>query len=325
MFDWNDLKFFLAVARHGSTIAGSKALRTSQSTVHRRVGALERQLNCKLVRRHQTGYRLTELGEQLQTYALAVEVAATAFERRSNASDRGLGGTVRITCPEAFGSRLVRSRLIEKFNARYPNLTVEMVMSDRLLDLSKGEADIAFRAAVPTNRALFGRKIARSPWAIYASADYVQRYGGIASAKEIERHSVVRFDGDMRSHPAARWLQSVAPRAKVSARGSGLPAVLMAVKSGAGIGVLPAIVGETEKDLARLFGPLSELPTDFYMFMHEDMKRTPRVRTLFNFMAGELPALRSILTPAFELKKAQLVVPARTRKRTRPAGRRGAP
>ena len=97
MFDWNDLRYFLAVARTGSTIAAAKALGWSQSTVQRRLARLERQLGCKLLERHPTGYRLTALGEDLRRYAEQVEEAVAVFERHLAASDKRLTGTVRVS------------------------------------------------------------------------------------------------------------------------------------------------------------------------------------------------------------------------------------
>jgi DNA-binding transcriptional LysR family regulator len=320
MFDWNDLKYFLAVARHGSTIAAAKALGSSQSTVHRRLVTLEKQLNCRLVLRQVTGYRLTELGEELRDYAQRVENAALDFQRRLAASKTDLTGTVRVTCPEALGARLMRSHLIEKFNKRYPKLRVEFVMSDKFVDLAKGEADIAFRAAVPTDGTLFGRKIAPSPWAVYASKAYVERHGGIDKIADIDRHAMIRFDGDMRSHPAARWLQSVAPNARIAARGSALPAVLLALRSGVGMAAIPMIVGEEESDLVQLFGPIPNLPSDIYLLMHEDMKRTPRVRAFFDFIIEELATLRPLLTPRQCSLKSRNAAPVRSRRLNKKGG-----
>ena len=109
MFDWNDLRHFLAVARHGSTLAAAKALKVSHSTVHRRVEELEKNVGRKLVKRHSTGYGLTELGHEMRAYAERVEDTVLAFERRLAASETNLVGVLRVTCPEAFGSRLMRS------------------------------------------------------------------------------------------------------------------------------------------------------------------------------------------------------------------------
>jgi DNA-binding transcriptional LysR family regulator len=149
VFDWNDLKYFLAVARNGSTLAAAKVLGTSQSTVHRRLRELERRVGRSLIKRHPTGYRLTELGNLMVVYAERVEEAVVTFERNLIASDQGLVGIIRVTCPEAFGYRLMRSNVVDKFTTRFPGLRVEFVMSDKLLDLAKGEADIAIRGGRP--------------------------------------------------------------------------------------------------------------------------------------------------------------------------------
>jgi DNA-binding transcriptional LysR family regulator len=295
MQDWDDLRHFLAVARKGSTLAAAKMLGVSQSTVHRRVQALEKRLGRQLVKRHPTGYRLTELGEAMQGYAEGVEDAVAAFERRLAADKKDLSGTVRVTCPEAVGYRLMRSSLPDKFSVLFPALQVEFIMSDKLVDLGKGQADIAIRAAAPTDNALVGRKIAASPWAVYASRSYVDRHGSPERKEDIQHHTVIRFDGEMSDHSAARWLHSVAPNAKVAARATSLPTMLLAVKSGIGLAPLPLIVGENENDLVRLLGPLSDLNTQFYLLMHQDMMRTPRVRGLFDFIVKEVKSVRAIL------------------------------
>src|ERR1700687_5544206 len=120
MFDWNDLRYFLAVARNGSTLAAAKALGLSQSTVHRRLAALEGRLGRRLVHRHPTGYRLTELGEELRPYAESVEASVGGFERHFVSSDPSHIGTVRVTCPASAAHRLMRSQLLDKFHERYP-------------------------------------------------------------------------------------------------------------------------------------------------------------------------------------------------------------
>jgi len=296
MFDWNDLRHFLAVARCGSTISAAKALNVNQSTVHRRLEELEKGVGRRLFVRQPTGYKLTEIGQDIVSYAEKVEETVQALQRRLAASDTERIGTIRVTCPEVLGLRLMRSQLIEKFNSQYPGLRVEMVISDRYLDLAKGEADVAFRAVpISTDPTLFGRKIVPSPWAVYASKGYIELHGNIQRGEEINRHAVIQFEASMREHPAARWLQSVAPEAKVTARGSSLPAVLTAVKSGVGVGILPVNLGDNESDLVRLFGPIPNLPSDIYLLIHEDMKETPRVRVFFNFIISELATVRQIL------------------------------
>jgi DNA-binding transcriptional LysR family regulator len=103
------------------------------------------------------------------------------------------------------------------------------------------------------------------------------------------------FDGNMLNHPAAQWLQTAAPDARVAARSTSLPSLLQAIKSGAGVGTLPVIVGDAEGDLVRLYGPIPNLATGFYLLMHEDMKTTPRVQAFFDFVIEEIATIREIL------------------------------
>ena len=307
MRDWDDLKYFVAVARYGSTLAAAKALGLSQSTVHRRLEMLEKQLGRQLVKRHPNGYRLTETGEAMRAYAEQVEDAVLTFERQLAATETELSGAVRITCPEAVGYRLMRSALPDKFSARYPKLRLEFVMTDRIVELAKGEADIALRATAPAETALVGRKIADPPWAIYASRAYAERHGRPQRKEELNRHALVGFDGALKDHAVAKWLRSAAPNAKIAARATSVAAVLMAVKSGAGIAPLPVIMGDEDGDLVKLLGPYPGLSTPFYLFMHEDMRRTPRVRAFFDFAISEARTIRKILegkspTPSKDVK-----------------------
>lgn len=295
MFDWDDLRHFLAVARHGSTIQAAKALGINQSTVQRRVAALERQLRQRLFERRPEGYRLTRLGEELRPIAERVERDITDFSRHSASSNVELVGTIRVTCPETAGYRIMKSPVLDAFHERYPGLRVEMLMVDRVLDLAKGEADIAFRTSDPKDDALVARKVAEVPWAIFASRAYLDRRGAPKTVEEIANHDVVQFDGPIAEHPGARWLKRVAPHARIAARCTSTPALVLAVKSGAAISPLPVIAVEQEPDVVCLFDSIPELRLPFYLLIHRDMQRTPRVRAFCDFVAGEMKAFRKLL------------------------------
>jgi len=296
VFDWNDLKLFLAFARNGSTLAAAKALGVNQSTVHRRLAALEECLGRRLVERHLTGYRLTALGEELRPYAERVEEAAAAFERHLASCDQELTGKIRVTCPAAVADRLARTPLIDAFHARYPDLRVELVMSERFLDLSKGEADIAIRAGESPDDALVGRKIAEGRWGVYASRSYVERHGRPERQEDIERHLVVAFDGAIAHYPAAQWLRSIAPNATVAARSDNWPGFVLAVKSGAGLAPLLTSEGNRDSDLVRVIDNIPELVTNYYLLTHRDLQRVPRVRAFFDFVSTEIKAFRAALS-----------------------------
>jgi DNA-binding transcriptional LysR family regulator len=295
MFDWNDLRYFLAVARHGSTIAAGKALGLSQSTVHRRLGELERRIGRQLVTRHASGYKLTEFGEALLPYADRVNAAIVDVERRVSDTTRDLTGTVRVTCPEPIVYRMTQSKLIDRFHARHPGLRVEFVTSDRYLDLSKGEVDVAFRSG-DTDDELVGRKIADSIWAVYASRDYIERHGKPERIEDLPRHPLVGFDDTLAGHRAAKWMRDVAPDATVAARNNSVLGLVYAVKSGVGIGALPIALGDAEPDLVRVLGPIAELSRSWRLLAHPDVRRTPRVAAFFDFIIEEREALKPILT-----------------------------
>jgi DNA-binding transcriptional LysR family regulator len=249
VFDWNDIKYFLAVARHGSTIAAGKALQLSQSTVQRRLVELEKRIGRKLVTRTSTGYRLTDFGKELRPYAERIEVMVRDFERHVSDVGRDRSGVIRVTCPEPIVHRM--TPLIERFHARHPELRVEFVMSDRYLDLSKGEADVAFRSG-DTDDELVGRKIADSVWAVYASCSYIERHGKPDYVEDLSRHVLVCLDVSMSNHRVAKWLKVVAPGAKIAARNSSVLGLMYAVKSGVGIGPLPTAIADAETDLVRV-------------------------------------------------------------------------
>ena len=295
MFDWTDLKYLLAVARHRSTIAAAKALGLSQSTVHRRLCELERRIGRQLAVRHPSGYRLTELGEALVPFAERVEAAVTDFERRVTDKALDLTGVIRLTCPEPLIYRLTQSGLIDRFHARHPKLRVEFVTSDRYLDLSKGEADVAFRSG-DTDDELVGRKIADSVWAVYASSAYIRQHGKPERIDDMAHHRLVGFDDTLGSHRAAAWLREVAPQAKMAARNNSVLGLVSSVKSGLGVGALPTALGDAEPDLVRLFGPVAALSRSWRLLAHPDLRRTPRISAFFDFIVEERDSLKSIFT-----------------------------
>jgi molybdate transport repressor ModE-like protein len=295
MFDWNDLKYLLAIARHRSTTAAAKALGLSQSTVHRRLAELERRIGRQLVTRHTTGYRLTEFGEKLVPHAERIEAAVKDVERQATGAARDLSGVIRVTCPEPIVYRMTQSKLIERFHARYPKLRVEFVTSDRYLDLSKGEADVAFRSG-DTEDELVGRKIADSFWAVYASHSYIGRHGRPERVDDLSRHVLVGFDESLSNHRASTWLKEVAPDARMSARNNSVLGLVYAVKSGIGLGPLPTALGDAEPDLVRVLGPIPALARSWRLLTHTDLRRAPRIAAFFDFIMEEREALKSILT-----------------------------
>jgi len=294
MYNWDDLKFLLAVARHGSTTAAAKAMGISQSTVQRRLVEFERTLGSRIVVRHAQGCRLTALGMELLPLAEDAESAAFAIARRVAAHGTNLTGTIRLTCPEAMVDRLARSGLLDAFHARHPGLKVELAMSDRFLDLARGEADIAIRAGNLTGDDLIARKLADSPWALFASSSYVERHGRPASPNRMNDHIAVDFDGPLREHRAAIWFRGIAPNVRSIAHNNSIPGLIQAVRAGLGIAPLPVVLG-LEHGLIQLFEPVPELATSWYLLVHKDLRNTPRIEAFFDFVAANMATLKPML------------------------------
>jgi DNA-binding transcriptional LysR family regulator len=288
VFDWNDLRHFLAVARRGSIGATAKALGVNQSTVQRRLLALERGLGCVLVERHATGYRLTEHGQILLASVTDVEAAVDAVQRRVASFDDKDVGPVRVTCLVTVGQRIVRSGLLDAFHARHRGMVVELLMEQRMLDLSKGEADIAIRGGTPGPGALVGRKIAELPWGIYASRAFIERHGRPAEPRDIERFAVVELIDELENLPAVRWMRLHASQARIAARCANIPSVHLAVKSGAGLAPLPAVHAAADADLVSVLGTIPELNYPMFLVTHKDVRRRPRVNAFFEFCVREL-------------------------------------
>ena len=295
MFDWNDLKYFLAVARQNSTIAAGKSLGISQSTVHRRLNELERRLQRKLVSREPTGYRLTDYAKGLLPYAERIESGVLEFQRHVLDQARDLSGIIRVTCPEPIVFRLTKSPLLERFLERYPELRIKFVSSDRYLNLSKGEADIAFRSG-DTDEELIGRKIADSLWAVYASRDYIASHGKPQGLEELKRHPLVAFDSSLSNHRTSMWLKEVAPDATIAAQSSSVLGLVSSIKSGVGIGPLPTALGDAEETLVKILGPIPELTRSWRMLTHPDLRHTPRVAAFFDFVIEQRALLKSVFT-----------------------------
>lgn len=292
MFSWDDLKCFIAFARAGSIRRAAKALHVNQSTVQRRLAALEECLGRQVVARRLGRYELTAVGQELWHSAERVDDAIAAFQRNVAAADMGLSGTIRVTMTAMLADRLQKSPLIEDFSQIYPELKLELLITDRCLDLAKSEADLAIRAGDPKDENLIARKIGEVPWAVYGSRSYLDRYGFPDRAEDIDRHFIATCCDESSDHPAMRWLRSVAPNATIVARCDTGDQLVKLVSSGAGLAPLTA--NQNDSSLVRVID-CTDVKTRFYLLMHKDMRRTPRIRAFADFVTAKAKHFRELL------------------------------
>lgn len=288
VLNWDDLRHFLAIAREGSIGAAAKSLKVNQSTTQRRLLALEQSLGCALVESHATGYQLTPQGRVLVARISSVEAAVDAVQRQATSFDNKEVGSIRVTCLVTVGLRIVKSGLLDAFHARHPGMIVELLMEQRVLDLSKGEADVAIRGGTPGSGALVARKIAEVPWGIYVSRGFVERHGRPAVPRDIERFTVVELVDELENLPAVRWMQSHASQARIAARCANVPSAHLVVKSGAGLAPLPTVYAANDGELVNVLGSLPELDYPMFIVVHEDVRKRPRINAFVEFCLREL-------------------------------------
>ena len=201
---------------------------------------------------------------------------------------------VRVTCPEGLANNLALP-LIEQFHARYPGLRADLVVTERILDLSKGEAEIAIRGGLPTDPVLICRKLSDNPWAVYASRSYLEQHDRPRCPADIVHHKVIGFSGDIANVHFAKWFESVAPRVAIAARSNTIVGLMMAAKSGAGLAILPAQLGDPEPDLVRVLES-PDLVSYVYLLVHPDLQHVPRVRAFVDFIFAEMANFRPLLS-----------------------------
>jgi DNA-binding transcriptional LysR family regulator len=292
-YDWNDLRYLVAVADCGSTTAAARALGVNQSTVQRRLAELEKTLALRLFERAPSGYKLTPAGRALLPDAKAVAAMAGKFAEAAETAARA--DILRLTCPEPIAYRLTASGLLDRFHNRNPDYRIELVLSDHYADLAKGEADIALRSGDTTEN-LVGRKVADSLWAIYGSHAYLARHGAPADLNAMAGHPLIGFDHSLDGHRLSEWLREIAPDATYAARVSSVLGLVSAAKAGVGLAALPLALGNAEPDLARVIDTVPALTRSWRVLTHRDARQLPRVRAFFDFLEEVADDLKPILS-----------------------------
>jgi DNA-binding transcriptional LysR family regulator len=286
--DWDDLRFFLAVAREGSTLAAGRALRTSQTTVARRIAALEQALGFPLFEKRQAGYALTPTGEELVAKAEAAERALDAFTEAAAARSRDVSGNVRITTEEIYAITLL-TPLLTELHQLHPDIVIELDTSQKVRDLGAGEADISLRSTKsPQAGGLVGRRLCIDDWALYCSRAYGERHGVPQTVAEMHNHSFIGGGGGNLWIHYQAWLQALGLEQQVAMHHATSGGLLSGIRAGFGIAVLPCVVADADPDLIRCIPPRGDHGRVLWLFTHDRVRHTPRVRTVIDFLYERL-------------------------------------
>src|SRR5438270_6898138 len=289
MFDWNDLRFFLAVARDGSTLAAGRSLRVSQTTVARRIAALEQALGVALFDKRQAGYSLTPAGQELLERGEQVEVSAARFADAASAQSRETRGTVRITTEEIYAITWL-AEILPALHEAHPDIMIDLDTSQQVRDLGAGEADISLRNTKSDQQpaGLVGRQLCVDEWTLYCSRSYAARHGVPTSVAEMRDHSFIGGGGGNLWIHYQTWLRELGLESQVAMHHATSGGLLSGVRSGFGIAVLPCIVADADPELVRCVPPRPGHGRTLWLLTHERCRHTPRVRAVIDFVYERL-------------------------------------
>lgn len=291
--DWNDLRYVVAVAETGSTLAASQRLKVSQPTVARRLSALEDAIGLKLFDRLASGYQLTSAGESLLPAARGVREAVDTFIAAADSQRRRVSGVVRLAAPTVIAELYVAPALT-RFRAKFPEVQIEIFGEDDAPDLEAGEADVAIQVGPrPTHGRLVARRLARDRMTLFCSRGYAATHGVPQGPDELAGHMVLPGAGRIGETAIFGWLREIAGAAQLGYPSSSVSAHVASVRAGHGLGVMPRRLFGADTDLVPCFDAPVELSVETWLLAPERLRDDPAVRALLDFIGryrGEPPA-----------------------------------
>lgn len=286
--DWDKLRIFHAVAEAGSFTHAGEALGLSQSAASRQVSALERDLNLPLFHRHARGLLLTEQGELLYRTTREMSERLDQVHARLTDTKEAARGLLRVTTTSAFGAGWLVPRLAE-FAERYPEIEIHLLLEDGEVDLAMRQADVGVRLRVPRQLDVIRRPLFPVSFDLYASAGYLEAYGRPATLADLCQHRLVAYreltpkdDSEINWHTVAGLEKG--RRRPVAFRVNSFTAIIEALKSGLGVGAVPAYMRTPDDGLERVLPDADSYRTTAYFVYSEELRDTKRVLVFRDFL-----------------------------------------
>jgi len=292
---WDDLQFFLSLARTGLLSAAARQLDVDATTVGRRIRRLEVELGEQtLFVQGREGHMLTEAGRRLLARVEAMEREAEAISEGEVATGaRELRGRLRISASEGFGTWLIAHHLGD-FAERHPQLTIDLAANSGFLDPSRREADVAILLARPQRGPLVTKKLTDYRLRFYANRDYVAQHGAIEDPSDLGRHRMIGYVPDLLYSPELNYLEDISPRIEARLRSSSINAQYRMLAAGSGVGVLPCFIGDRDPLLQRVL-PSVAITRSFWLVTHQDSRRLPRTALFVEWLSAMVQSQRSKL------------------------------
>jgi DNA-binding transcriptional LysR family regulator len=289
--DWDKLRVFHAVAEAGSFTHAGDTLNLSQSAVSRQISALEEALQVPLFHRHARGLILTEQGEALNRTVREVFAKLAMTEALLTESKERPAGRLKVTTTMGFGSMWLAPRLAG-FLEMYPEVSMSLLLDDNDLDLAMREADVAIRMHPPKQPDLVQRHLMTLEWTVCATSDYLKKHGVPQRAEDLDEHKIVLFGDYHPPVPDINWLAEAGRRPGSPRRAllevNSVQAMLLAIRSGLGIGALPDFMMSENQDLVTILPEVKQPKVDVYFVYPEELRNSKRVAVFRDFLLARL-------------------------------------
>ena len=290
--NWDDLRFFLAVARSGTLQVAARQLGVDHTTVSRRIKTLEASLGAALFVRNLGGHELSPTGLALLPKAEAMEKAALAVMQPSGmaqAEDAGaLAGVVRVGATEGFGAAILAPTLAQLGQAN-PNLTIDLLAVPRAVHLSKREADIVIALERPQRGPYVLTKLCDYPLHLYASSGYLAAHAPITSREDLSAHPYIGYVDDLLYSDELHFLGELYRPRSYALRSTSVMAQLQATAAGAGIAILPGFLASGQPALTRILPKVTSFTRSFWMSMPTENKSVPRIAAVWRYLKQDVP------------------------------------
>ncbi|GLQ16457.1 LysR family transcriptional regulator [Maritalea porphyrae] len=289
MTDWDDLRFFLAVAKKGSIRGAAGLLSVNHSTVSRRIDAFEKKLGSRIFERMPSGYFLTATGEEMIRSAERIESEVDAVNRRVAGRDTKLHGLLRVTVFDSLVQKLLMPEFVA-FTQAFPAIELELIVSHSMANLTRREADVAIRISNDPPDSLVGRRLVKYATSTYASAEYLATHD---LKNNPEAASWIGWDDQT---PDPQWVrESDFPAVPVRHKIFHPLSQMEAAKLGLGLTMLPCFLGDTEPALQRVPQASVTPSREIWILTHEDLRQTARVLQFTDFIAKGMQSKKNLL------------------------------
>lgn len=290
--NWDDVRYFLAVCRKSSFVAAATELKVNQSTVSRRISALENTLQTRLFERTEKGCRLTAAAEKLLPFAEKVETLLGGIGDNIAGENQQLTGTIRIGAPDGFGNYFLAPR-INTFQDEHPELTVELQAVPMYFSLAKREIDLSITVEQPTSLNIIARRLTKYRLGLYATKGYLAGKPAIRNADDLKEHRIISYIDNLLFDNDLNFINEFFPGLQAKFKSTTVIAQKNAVFSGCGIGVIPYFMVEKKPDLVPVL-PETYIERNYWLQVHPDSKELVRVRATMDFIIEQVEANESL-------------------------------